>query len=97
MLKESYLSLTLVLIYYLDVWMKIKRCGEMARKLRFFKDQMSKAGVSPKEFLGKDVDIDLDDVEVNRDMPCLDSIASHFLHAYSWIPSFPFFRSSLES
>lgn len=50
---------------------KIKRCGEMARKLRFFKDQMSKAGVSPKEFLGKDVDIDLDDVEVNGGhMPC---------------------------
>ncbi|KAL0741489.1 hypothetical protein Bca4012_083002 [Brassica carinata] len=43
---------------------QIKRCGEMARKLRFFKDQMSKAGVSPKEFTGKDVDIDLDDVEV---------------------------------
>ena len=65
MLKESSLSLTLVLIYFLDLWMKIKRCGEMARKLRFFKDQMSKAGVSPKEFLGNDVDIDLDDVEVN--------------------------------
>ena len=26
--------------------MKIKRCGEMARKLRFFKDQMSKAGTT---------------------------------------------------
>ncbi|KAJ4716584.1 V-type proton ATPase subunit a [Melia azedarach] len=26
---------------------QIKKCGEMARKLRFFKDQMLKAGVSP--------------------------------------------------
>lgn len=43
---------------------KIKRCGEMARKIRFFKDQMSKAGVLPKEMLGKENDIDLDDVEV---------------------------------
>ena len=37
----------------------------MARKIRFFKDQMSKAGVLPKEMLGKENDIDLDDVEVN--------------------------------
>lgn len=36
----------------------------MARKIRFFKDQMSKAGVSAKEMLEKDNDIDLDDVEV---------------------------------
>lgn len=44
--------------------MNIKRCGEMARKIRFFKDQMSKAGVSPKLIIDKEVDIDLDDVEV---------------------------------
>lgn len=50
--------------------MKIKRCGEMARKIRFFKDQMSKAGVSPRVILDKDIDIDLDDVEVNTLM-CL--------------------------
>ncbi|XP_010437006.2 PREDICTED: V-type proton ATPase subunit a3 [Camelina sativa] len=43
---------------------QIKRCGEMARKIRFFKDQMSKAGVLPKESLEKESDIDLDDVEV---------------------------------
>ncbi|XP_010431861.1 PREDICTED: V-type proton ATPase subunit a3 [Camelina sativa] len=43
---------------------QIKRCGEMARKIRFFKDQMSKAGVIPKELLEKESDIDLDDVEV---------------------------------
>ena len=42
----------------------------MARKIRFFKDQMSKAGVSPRVILDKDIDIDLDDVEVNTLM-CL--------------------------
>ncbi|CAF2146152.1 unnamed protein product [Brassica napus] len=43
---------------------QIKRCGEMARKIRFFKDQMSKAGVLPKDSLENGTDIDLDDVEV---------------------------------
>ncbi|KAL1190258.1 V-type proton ATPase subunit a3 [Cardamine amara subsp. amara] len=43
---------------------QIKRCGEMARKVRFFKDQMSKAGVVAKEMLEKENHIDLDDVEV---------------------------------
>lgn len=36
----------------------------MARKIRFFKDQMSKAGVFPKDSLENGTDIDLDDVEV---------------------------------
>ncbi|CAA0397972.1 unnamed protein product [Arabidopsis thaliana] len=43
---------------------QIKRCGEMARKIRFFRDQMSKAGIPAKEMQGKENDIDLDDVEV---------------------------------
>ncbi|CAA7020639.1 unnamed protein product [Microthlaspi erraticum] len=43
---------------------QIKRCGEMARKIRFFKDQMSKAGVLAKDLVEKENDIDLDDVEV---------------------------------
>ena len=42
-----------------------KRCGEMSQNIHFFKDQMSKIGVSPREFLDKEVDMDLDDVEVN--------------------------------
>ncbi|CAG7897533.1 unnamed protein product [Brassica rapa] len=42
-----------------------KRCGEMSQNIHFFKDQMSKIGVSPREFLDKEVDIDLDVVEVN--------------------------------
>lgn len=43
--------------------MKIKRCGEMARKLRFFKEQMMKAGVSPKGSTTQ-VDVNIDDLEV---------------------------------
>ncbi|RYR69778.1 hypothetical protein Ahy_A03g016325 [Arachis hypogaea] len=42
---------------------QIKRCGEMARKLRFFKEQMLKAGVSPKNSLGH-VDLNIDDLDV---------------------------------
>ncbi|KVH88978.1 ATPase, V0 complex, subunit 116kDa [Cynara cardunculus var. scolymus] len=44
---------------------QIKRCGEMARKLRFFKDQMSKAGFTPSGKTDAQVDINLDDLEVN--------------------------------
>ncbi|KAL5129941.1 V-type proton ATPase subunit a3 [Glycine soja] len=42
---------------------QIKRCGEMARGLRFFKDQMLKAGVSPK-YSTTPVDLNIDDLEV---------------------------------
>ncbi|EXB63575.1 Vacuolar proton translocating ATPase 100 kDa subunit [Morus notabilis] len=42
---------------------QIKRCGELARKLRFFKDQMLKAGFSPKLSTTR-ADISLDDLEV---------------------------------
>lgn len=43
---------------------QIKRCAEMARKLRFFKDQMSKAGLSTSIKSVSRVDIDMDDLEV---------------------------------
>lgn len=43
---------------------QIKRCAEMARKLRFFKDQMSKAGLSSSIKSVLRVDIDMDDLEV---------------------------------
>ncbi|KAL5563090.1 hypothetical protein UlMin_032837 [Ulmus minor] len=42
---------------------QIKRCGELARKLRFFKDQMLKAGFSPKQSTTR-AEINLDDLEV---------------------------------
>lgn len=43
---------------------QIKRCGEMARKLRFFKEQMTKSGVAPSPRPITRADIDLDDLEV---------------------------------
>ncbi|CAI9286706.1 unnamed protein product [Lactuca saligna] len=43
---------------------QIKRCGEMARKLRFFKDQMSKAGTTWSLKPNILADIHLDDVEL---------------------------------
>lgn len=44
--------------------MQIKRCGEMARRLRFFKEQMKKAGLSPSTRSTTGNDIDLDNMEV---------------------------------
>ncbi|KAI7730531.1 hypothetical protein M8C21_006244 [Ambrosia artemisiifolia] len=43
---------------------QIKRCGEMARKLRYFKEQMSKAGFTPTVKIEAKTDISLDDLEV---------------------------------
>ncbi|XVE67023.1 hypothetical protein DITRI_Ditri08aG0127000 [Diplodiscus trichospermus] len=43
---------------------QIKKCGEMARKLRFFKEQMLKAGFSPSMKSVARTDIDMDDLEV---------------------------------
>ncbi|CAK9178467.1 unnamed protein product [Ilex paraguariensis] len=43
---------------------QIKRCGEMARKLRFFREQMTKAGFSPSTRSTMDTEINLDDLEV---------------------------------
>ncbi|XP_011028942.1 PREDICTED: V-type proton ATPase subunit a2-like isoform X2 [Populus euphratica] len=42
---------------------QIKRCAEMARKLRFFKEQMTKAGLSPTKSL-RSSDVDLDRLEM---------------------------------
>ncbi|KAH6820350.1 vacuolar proton ATPase A3 [Perilla frutescens var. hirtella] len=44
--------------------MQIKRCGEMARKLRFFRDQMSKAGLVPALRSPAEAISNLDDLEV---------------------------------
>ncbi|KAK3009734.1 hypothetical protein RJ639_013076 [Escallonia herrerae] len=43
---------------------QIKRCAEMARKLRFFREQMIKAGFSPSTRSMIGTDINLDDLEV---------------------------------
>ncbi|KAG7020475.1 V-type proton ATPase subunit a3 [Cucurbita argyrosperma subsp. argyrosperma] len=43
---------------------QIKRCGEMARKLRFFREQMARAGLSPSSNSLAVADFDLDNLEV---------------------------------
>ncbi|KAJ0087270.1 hypothetical protein Patl1_09235 [Pistacia atlantica] len=43
---------------------QMKRCGEMARKLRFFREQMSKAGLFPSTKSVTSDDIDFDNLEV---------------------------------
>ncbi|CAI0377629.1 unnamed protein product [Linum tenue] len=43
---------------------QIKKCGEMARKLRFFKEQMEKAGVLPSLNSDAQADINMDDLEL---------------------------------
>lgn len=50
------------------MYFQVKRCGEMARKLRYFQDQISKAGQTPayRPMLDRpmlDKDIDLDELE----------------------------------
>ncbi|KAK1362334.1 V-type proton ATPase subunit a [Heracleum sosnowskyi] len=44
---------------------QIKRCGEMARKLRFFREQMRRAGFLPSGRYDMSTDINLDALEVN--------------------------------
>ncbi|AQL08022.1 V-type proton ATPase subunit a3 [Zea mays] len=41
---------------------QIKRCSEMARKLRFFKEQMSKADIGPTQL--NETHLDFDDLEI---------------------------------
>ena len=46
---------------------QIRRSGEMARRLRFFKEQMLKAGVSPK-YSTTPIDVNIDEIEVVLDI-----------------------------
>ncbi|KAL3616405.1 V-type proton ATPase subunit a1 [Castilleja foliolosa] len=43
---------------------QVKRCAEMSRKLRFFKDQIHKAGLTPFPQPASQPDIELEDLEV---------------------------------
>ncbi|KAL8116120.1 hypothetical protein AgCh_022570 [Apium graveolens] len=43
---------------------QIKRCGELGRKLRYFKVQMSEAGLEPLARSGTGSDLNVDDLEV---------------------------------
>ncbi|KAH9603744.1 hypothetical protein KSS87_021959 [Heliosperma pusillum] len=42
---------------------QIKRCGEMARKIRFFKDQMAKAGIIPSARFPAGNNLNMDELE----------------------------------
>ena len=48
----------------LDVSLQVKRCAEMSIKLRFFKDQISKAGLAISGHFGMQPDLELEDLEV---------------------------------
>ncbi|XP_021758353.1 V-type proton ATPase subunit a2-like [Chenopodium quinoa] len=43
---------------------QIKRCGEMARKIRFFKEQMNKAGLLPSTWFSPSDSVNLDALEM---------------------------------
>ncbi|KAI4334446.1 hypothetical protein L6164_019140 [Bauhinia variegata] len=43
---------------------QVKRCAEMSRKLRFFKDQINKAGVISSPHHGLEPDIELEELEI---------------------------------
>ncbi|XP_022729152.1 V-type proton ATPase subunit a1-like isoform X1 [Durio zibethinus] len=43
---------------------QVKRCGEMSRKLRFFKDQISKAGLLSSVHPVVEPDVELEDLEI---------------------------------
>ncbi|KAJ8504615.1 hypothetical protein OPV22_005501 [Ensete ventricosum] len=43
---------------------QIKRCGEMARKLRLFREQMAKAGIAHSEMAMTQTRIDFDEMEI---------------------------------
>ncbi|GBG69770.1 hypothetical protein CBR_g4601 [Chara braunii] len=46
---------------------QVKRCGEMSRKLRFFKDQINKAGLIASSRPVLDKELDLDELETKLD------------------------------
>lgn len=55
-------------------YVKIKKCGEMARKLHFFKEQMLKAGISSSIKSTTRADNNMDDLEVCQDLYCFNEM-----------------------
>lgn len=53
----------MVIIFSVDS--QVKRCAEMSRKLRFFKDQIHKAGLLPSPNPASQPDIELEELEVS--------------------------------
>eukprot|EP00250_Pteridium_aquilinum_P011093 c19833_g1_i2 orf=605-2590(+) len=72
---------------------QVKRCGEMARKLRFFKDQMTKAGISVAIRSTSQKDMDLDELEVKlgeleTELLEINSNSDRLLRSYSELVEF---------
>lgn len=72
---------------------QVKRCGEMVRKLRFIKDQISKAGISVSASALTSKDIDLDELEVKLselevELSEINSNSDRLLHSYSELLEF---------
>ncbi|MCO5605790.1 hypothetical protein L7F22_059974 [Adiantum nelumboides] len=72
---------------------QVKRCGEMARKLRFFKDQMAKAGIPIAARSAAQKDLELDELEVKlveleTELSEINSNSDKLLRSYSELLEF---------
>lgn len=72
---------------------QVKRCGEMARTLRFLKDQMTKAGISVATRSTAQKDMDLDELEVKlgeleTELLEINSNSDRLLRSYSELLEF---------
>ncbi|KAH7372408.1 hypothetical protein KP509_17G002500 [Ceratopteris richardii] len=72
---------------------QVKRCAEMARKLRFFKDQMEKAGISAAARSTVQKDMELDELEVKlgdleTELLEINSSSDRLLRSYSELLEF---------
>lgn len=72
---------------------QVKRCGEMARKLRFLKDQMGKAGISVPTRSTTPKDLELDELEVKlgeleTELLEINSNSDRLLRSYSELLEF---------
>lgn len=61
------LSILLLMDNTIHFW-QVKQCAEMSRKLRFFKDQINKAGIMSSSHTALQPEIDLEDLEVSMSL-----------------------------
>lgn len=91
-----------LLCFMLLIWLllfcgfsQVKRCAEMSRKLRFFKDQIHKAGLLPSPNPASQPDIELEELEVSFILH-FDKWISLFSPPY-WMWRMPFIPLDLDS
>lgn len=65
MARNHVLQFPLILLFSCLYYSQVKRCGEMSRKLRFFKDQIHKAGLMSSARPPLQQDLDLQELEVH--------------------------------